>query len=110
MRIGTFTVPRPAEPPSLSYMCERRLADGFAMAPPRAAPQDEAIAQALGRGHPTLSESESKQLLVVDLPLSSHPFARAKIPLGPQRFAQHISRRVKPIHPKTAGRETLPVC
>jgi acyl-CoA synthetase (NDP forming) len=42
---------------------ERRLADGFATAPPRTAPQDEAIAQALGRGHPTLSESESKQLL-----------------------------------------------
>src|SRR5277367_6430483 len=42
---------------------ERRLADGFATAPPRAAPQDEAIAQALGRGRPTLSESESKQLL-----------------------------------------------
>src|SRR5207245_1456224 len=41
---------------------ERRLADGFAAAPPRAAPQDEAIAQALG-GRPTLSESESKQLL-----------------------------------------------
>src|SRR5438270_12974878 len=42
---------------------ERRLADGFATAPPRAAPQDEAIAQALSLGHPTLSESESKQLL-----------------------------------------------
>src|SRR5947207_12049863 len=42
---------------------ERRLADGFATAPPRAAPQDEAIAQALGLGRPTLSESESKELL-----------------------------------------------
>src|SRR5258705_12300507 len=41
---------------------ERRLADGFATAP-RTAPQDEAIAQALGLGRPTLSESESKQLL-----------------------------------------------
>ena len=29
---------------------ERRLADGFAAAPPRTAPQDEAIAQALGLG------------------------------------------------------------
>ena len=42
---------------------ERRLADGFATAPSRTAPQDEAIAQALGLGRPTLSESESKQLL-----------------------------------------------
>jgi acetyltransferase len=42
---------------------ERRLADGFATAPPRTAPQDEAIAQALGLGRSTLSESESKQLL-----------------------------------------------
>jgi acetyltransferase len=42
---------------------ERRLADGFATAPPRTAPQDEAIAQALGLGRPTLSESESKRLL-----------------------------------------------
>jgi acetyltransferase len=42
---------------------ERRLADGFATAPPRSASQDEAIAQALGLGRPTLSESESKQLL-----------------------------------------------
>src|SRR3979490_905844 len=42
---------------------ERRLADGFAAAPSRTAPQDETIAQALGRGRPTLSESESKQLL-----------------------------------------------
>src|SRR5499433_2916750 len=42
---------------------ERRLADGFATAPPRTAPQDEAIARALGLGRPTLSESESKQLL-----------------------------------------------
>ena len=42
---------------------ERRLADGFAAAPPRTAPQDQAIAQALGLGRPTLSESESKELL-----------------------------------------------
>jgi acetate---CoA ligase (ADP-forming) len=42
---------------------ERRLADGFAAAPPRTAPQDAAIAQALGLGRATLSESESKQLL-----------------------------------------------
>src|SRR5260370_19954551 len=42
---------------------ENRLADGFATAPPRTAPQDAAIARALGRGHPTLSESESKRLL-----------------------------------------------
>src|SRR6266699_3099782 len=42
---------------------ERRLADGFATAPSRTAPQDEDIAQALGRGRPTLSESESKELL-----------------------------------------------
>jgi acetyltransferase len=42
---------------------ERRLADGFAAAPSRTAAQDEAIAQALGLGRPTLSESESKQLL-----------------------------------------------
>jgi len=42
---------------------ERRLADGFATTPPRTAPQDAAIAQALGLGRPTLSESESKQLL-----------------------------------------------
>jgi acetate---CoA ligase (ADP-forming) len=42
---------------------ERRLADGFGTAPPRSAAQDVAIAQALGLGHPTLSESESKQLL-----------------------------------------------
>src|SRR5437773_2093475 len=42
---------------------ENRLADGFATAPARTAPQDEAIAQALGLGRPTLSESESKQLL-----------------------------------------------
>jgi len=42
---------------------ERRLADGFAAAPPRTAAQDAAIAQALGLGRPTLSESESKQLL-----------------------------------------------
>jgi acetyltransferase len=42
---------------------ERRLADGFATAPPRTAAQDAAIARALGLGRPTLSESESKQLL-----------------------------------------------
>src|SRR5262245_35757972 len=42
---------------------ERRLADGFATAPSRTAAQDEAIARALGWGRPTLSESESKQLL-----------------------------------------------
>jgi acetyltransferase len=42
---------------------ERRLADGFASAPSRTAAQDEAIAQALGLGRATLSESESKQLL-----------------------------------------------
>jgi acyl-CoA synthetase (NDP forming) len=42
---------------------ERRLEDGFATAPPRTAPQDAAIAEALGLGRPTLSESESKQLL-----------------------------------------------
>jgi hypothetical protein len=41
---------------------ERRLADGFATAPSRAAPQDAAVTQALGLGRPTLSESESKQL------------------------------------------------
>src|SRR6516225_9085078 len=38
---------------------ERRLADGFATAPPRTAPQDEVIARALGLGRLTLSESES---------------------------------------------------
>jgi acetate---CoA ligase (ADP-forming) len=42
---------------------ENRLADGFATSPPRTAAQDEAIAQPLGLGQPTLSESESKQLL-----------------------------------------------
>jgi acetate---CoA ligase (ADP-forming) len=42
---------------------ERRLADGFATAPSRTAAQNAAIAQALGLGRPTLSESESKQLL-----------------------------------------------
>jgi acetyltransferase len=42
---------------------ERRLADGFASAPSRTAVQDEAIAQALGLGRATLSESESKRLL-----------------------------------------------
>jgi len=44
---------------------ERRLADGFAVAPPRTAAQDSAIARALGLGRPTLSESESKRLLAV---------------------------------------------
>ena len=42
---------------------ERRLADGFASAPPRTVGQDAAIARALGLGRATLSESESKQLL-----------------------------------------------
>src|SRR5262249_12048600 len=42
---------------------EHRLADGFASAPSRTAVQDKAIAQALGLGRATLSESESKQLL-----------------------------------------------
>jgi acyl-CoA synthetase (NDP forming) len=42
---------------------ESRLADGFATAPPRTAPQDQAIARALGLGRPTLSEFESKELL-----------------------------------------------
>src|ERR1700759_1581182 len=42
---------------------ERRLADGFATAPPRTAAQDQAIARALALGRPTLSESESKVLL-----------------------------------------------
>jgi acetate---CoA ligase (ADP-forming) len=51
---------------------ERRLADGFATAPPRTAAQDAAIAQALGRGRPTLSESESKQLLAAWGVASAH--------------------------------------
>src|SRR4029077_1612843 len=42
---------------------ERRLADGFGAAPPRTAAQDAPIAQVLRLGRPTLSESESKQLL-----------------------------------------------
>jgi acetate---CoA ligase (ADP-forming) len=42
---------------------EGRLADGFATAPPRTAAQDQAIARALALGRPTLSESESKELL-----------------------------------------------
>jgi len=42
---------------------ERRLPDGFATAPQRTAAQDHAIARALGLGRPTLSESESKELL-----------------------------------------------
>jgi acetyltransferase len=42
---------------------ERRLADSFATAPSRTPVQDKAIAQALGLGRPTLSESESKELL-----------------------------------------------
>src|SRR5205085_300131 len=50
-------------PEGLRLGCEPCLADGFATAPSRTAAQDEAIAQALGRGRPTLSESESKQLL-----------------------------------------------
>src|SRR5207245_11005984 len=41
----------------------RRWGDGFATAPSRTAPQDAAIAQALGPGRPTRSESESKELL-----------------------------------------------
>src|SRR6516164_9361095 len=41
----------------------RRLADGFAAAPPRTAAQDAAITNALGLGHTVLSESESKELL-----------------------------------------------
>jgi len=41
----------------------RRLADGFAAAPPRTAAQDAAITKALGLGHTVLSESESKELL-----------------------------------------------
>jgi acetyltransferase len=39
------------------------MADGFAAAPTLTAAQDEAIAQAVGLGRPTLSESESKRLL-----------------------------------------------
>ncbi len=39
---------------------ERRLADGFATAPSRTAPQDEAIAQALGLGRPTIDAKESQ--------------------------------------------------
>jgi acetyltransferase len=42
---------------------ERRLADGFATAPPRTATQEQAISEALGLGRPTLSELESKRLL-----------------------------------------------
>jgi acyl-CoA synthetase (NDP forming) len=42
---------------------ERRIADGFAVAPPRTAAQDRAMAEALGLGRATLSESESKRLL-----------------------------------------------
>jgi acyl-CoA synthetase (NDP forming) len=42
---------------------EGRLADGFASAPARTAAQDAAIAQAVGLGRATLSESESKRLL-----------------------------------------------
>ena len=42
---------------------ERRRADGFAAAAPRTPAQDAAIAQALGLGRATLSESESKKLL-----------------------------------------------
>src|SRR5262249_40683729 len=43
---------------------ERRLRDGFATAPSRTPLQDAAIAQALSLGRPTLSEWESKQLLM----------------------------------------------
>jgi acetate---CoA ligase (ADP-forming) len=42
---------------------ERRMADGFGIAPARTAAQDAAISQAVGLGRATLSESESKQLL-----------------------------------------------
>jgi acyl-CoA synthetase (NDP forming) len=42
---------------------QRRLADGFATAPPRTAAQDAAIAQALRLARPTLSEADSKRLL-----------------------------------------------
>jgi acetyltransferase len=42
---------------------EHRLADGFAAAPPRTASQDAAFTKALGLGRPTLSESESKEVL-----------------------------------------------
>jgi acetyltransferase len=42
---------------------ERRLADDFATPPPRTPAQDQAITKALGLGRPTLSESESKELL-----------------------------------------------
>jgi acetate---CoA ligase (ADP-forming) len=42
---------------------ERRLRDGFATAPSRTPLQESAMAQALGLGRLTLSESESKQLL-----------------------------------------------
>jgi acetyltransferase len=42
---------------------EHRLADGFATSPPRTPPQEAAIARALAVGRPTLSESESKELL-----------------------------------------------
>ncbi|HEY1934092.1 MAG TPA: acetate--CoA ligase family protein [Acetobacteraceae bacterium] len=42
---------------------ERRLADGFASAPARTVGQDAAVAQAVGLGRATLSESESKRLL-----------------------------------------------
>jgi len=42
---------------------ELRPADGLASVPPRSAAQDMAIAQAVGLGRATLSESESKRLL-----------------------------------------------
>jgi len=42
---------------------ECRLAMALPPPPPRTAPQDAAIARALGLERPTLSESESKQLL-----------------------------------------------
>ena len=42
---------------------ERRLADGFASAPPRTAAQAAAVVQAVGLGRVALSEFESKRLL-----------------------------------------------
>ena len=57
---------------------ERRLADGFATAPPRTAPQDQVIAQALGLGRPTLSEFESKALLAAwGVPIAREPRANS---------------------------------
>jgi len=51
---------------------ERRLADGFATAPPRTAPREQAITKALGLGRPTLSEFESKELLAAWGVTSAH--------------------------------------